>query len=271
MPTVLPIVNPDRAHVPYIIVTNSGAQRFDLFKGPFTRNDQCLSFCSPRSLDASPNSVLFAIVIVSPFSDNFWYLTVPYGIGRQVLDELLKIGAFSTNPGPEEKSSMSGAEVAESQSQEGWKKWRMRQWEKYQMMEMRTAAWRHLPLGYVTYDVSPPHIFFSPRPSNPEYVSTLKTCPGSGDDTRHQAIPYHEAPGYVSSNTIPRKMSSDALHDLVFNGFFRPDVIKVVNELRVSGGFESWLGRNVTMKDVMPYGEIKANEVFGIFAKEKWN
>lgn len=39
VPTVLRAANPDRAHVPNVIVVNAGTQRFDVFKGPFTLND----------------------------------------------------------------------------------------------------------------------------------------------------------------------------------------------------------------------------------------
>ena len=67
-----------------------------------------------------------SVVIVSPFSDNFWYLTVPYGIGKDVLEELLKIGAFST---PEQMASLSGPEMMELERDKEWREWRKLQWE----------------------------------------------------------------------------------------------------------------------------------------------
>ncbi|KAI1315735.1 hypothetical protein EDD11_000385 [Mortierella claussenii] len=61
---VLPIsvVDPARKN-PSLVVINSGSQRFDLFKGPFTLDDT---------------------YIVSPFHDDFVYATVPFRIAKNV-------------------------------------------------------------------------------------------------------------------------------------------------------------------------------------------
>ncbi|GJJ69459.1 hypothetical protein EMPS_01805 [Entomortierella parvispora] len=65
---VLPVavINATRPNPGYAIV-NSGSQRFDLFKGPFTYDDT---------------------FIVSPFHDDFVYVTVPYSVAKNVLSEL---------------------------------------------------------------------------------------------------------------------------------------------------------------------------------------
>lgn len=41
LPAIVRPANPDRAHRPNVILLNSGSQRFDMFAGPFTKNDQC--------------------------------------------------------------------------------------------------------------------------------------------------------------------------------------------------------------------------------------
>ncbi|KAH9976377.1 Metallo-dependent phosphatase-like protein [Lactifluus volemus] len=67
LPTVLAIDNL-RAHIPNIIIANSGSLRFDVLAGPFTRNDQ---------------------LTASPFSDTFRYIAgVPLGVASAVLPEL---------------------------------------------------------------------------------------------------------------------------------------------------------------------------------------
>lgn len=67
------VINPERADVPRLIITNTGHIRFDLVKGPFTYDD---SF------------------IVSPFDDAFQFIRdVPYTIASQVIN-ILNAGAY---------------------------------------------------------------------------------------------------------------------------------------------------------------------------------
>ncbi|KIL65228.1 hypothetical protein M378DRAFT_162158 [Amanita muscaria Koide BX008] len=69
--TVLPYslsVNNTRANIPNIIITNSGSQRFDLYAGPFDKNDQ---------------------LTISPFTDAFQYIAnVSLSVAKQVLPSL---------------------------------------------------------------------------------------------------------------------------------------------------------------------------------------
>jgi len=68
--TIVPeiIVNPERADIPHVILFNSGAIRFDIFKGRFTRD---------------------SALIATPFSNVFKYLPdVPYRLAKAVYDIL---------------------------------------------------------------------------------------------------------------------------------------------------------------------------------------
>ncbi|KAF9269445.1 hypothetical protein L218DRAFT_1029835 [Marasmius fiardii PR-910] len=66
-------INNTRASIPHIIITNSGSQRFDIYAGPFTKNDQ---------------------FTVSPFSDTFLYIPgIPLSVAAQVLPTLNSEGA----------------------------------------------------------------------------------------------------------------------------------------------------------------------------------
>ncbi|UZJ56308.1 hypothetical protein CBS101457_005628 [Exobasidium rhododendri] len=68
LPTVISTSNPSRSSIPNIVLANSGSQRFDVYKGPFTKNDQ---------------------YIVSPFKDSFLFLQdVPYQYASEILDGL---------------------------------------------------------------------------------------------------------------------------------------------------------------------------------------
>ena len=72
MQYALPL-NSSRSSVPNIMITNSGSQRFDLYSGPFTKNDQLTS---------------------SPFADSFLYIpNVPVSVASQVLPALNNAGA----------------------------------------------------------------------------------------------------------------------------------------------------------------------------------
>ncbi|KAH9935240.1 Metallo-dependent phosphatase-like protein, partial [Epithele typhae] len=72
MAAALPL-NSTRKGVPNVMITNSGSQRFDIYSGPFTKNDQ---------------------LTASPFTDAFLYIPdVPAGVASQVLPTLNHAGA----------------------------------------------------------------------------------------------------------------------------------------------------------------------------------
>jgi hypothetical protein len=67
------VINETRQAIPRYIISNTGGIRFDLYKGPFTYDDQ---------------------FIVSPFTDAFLYVPeVPCGLASTVLDSLNNAGA----------------------------------------------------------------------------------------------------------------------------------------------------------------------------------
>jgi 2',3'-cyclic-nucleotide 2'-phosphodiesterase (5'-nucleotidase family) len=217
LPTTLVTANPERASIPKIIIVNSGSQRFDLYKGPFTRNDQ---------------------FIVSPFNDEFLYVSAPFSIARQVLGLLNKSGTFRKRYGDidsEEDAEAYGAGYVDHR----YNRWLKRQWEERdQQLQARADA---PTLGYVTTD----------------------SCPGVGDDTLHTPIPHYSAPNYISS-PVPTGLADDAAIDLVFLDFFQSTVLQILNNL--SAGSKTY-----TASDVGKYGGLLTNEIFGIFAAEKWN
>jgi len=65
-PVALAINNP-RANIPNIIITNAMMLRYDVFEGPFTKNDQ---------------------LTAAPYPDAFVYITVKAGVAKKVLPTL---------------------------------------------------------------------------------------------------------------------------------------------------------------------------------------
>ena len=139
MPVALTINN-SCASIPNVMITNSGSQRFDLYSGPFTKNDQLTS---------------------SPFADSFLYIpNVTVSVASQVLPALNNAGANERRALAEDEAYARG-EVD----------MRFRRW--LEEMDRRTdgparRAAHNLTLGYVTSDVRIPSTPASGRaPAHP--------------------------------------------------------------------------------------------------------
>lgn len=125
MPGGLRIANQARKDVPFIAIVNSLSQRFDVFKGPFTRNDQ---------------------FTVSGFDDAFLFVTVPFGVGKQILDAL--------NGKSNQRASLDnemGQDYPESYVDGTFKAWLSHMWVAARPSRKQGED---LTIGYVTNDVS---------------------------------------------------------------------------------------------------------------------
>ncbi|KAB5590830.1 Vacuolar protein [Ceratobasidium theobromae] len=123
IPKALAVGNPSRASIPKTVIVNSGSQRFDLYAGPFTRNDQ---------------------FIVSPFNDAFLYFQVPASIASQVLARLNQKGASKRNV--EDPDVYARGDVD----------YRFNAWKRDQFERTyHERAIGNLTLGYVTTDSCP--------------------------------------------------------------------------------------------------------------------
>src|SRR5258708_7557858 len=130
MPVGLAIANPARASVPFIAIGNAGSQRFDLLAGTFTRNDQ---------------------FIVSPFGDAFFYVTVPFSVGIQILDTLNSKGTSSKRSA--DLHGETGEEYARGYVEGRFNAWMRDMWV-VAYSEGKHVERADLTLGYVTKDVS---------------------------------------------------------------------------------------------------------------------
>ncbi|KAF8589377.1 hypothetical protein K439DRAFT_1628820 [Ramaria rubella] len=159
---VLPValaINNSRASIPNIIISNSGEERFDLYAGTFTKNDQ---------------------ITVSPFTDSFQFLAnVSFSVASRVLDELNGSGS---------SSKKRSEQAMENLYKRGDVSMRFRQWlqDQWERSTLERRAIENLTLGYVTHDACPgvgddtPH---TPLPSfsTPDYIGS--PAPSVNDST----------------------------------------------------------------------------------------
>jgi hypothetical protein len=130
---VLPVslkINNSRASIPSIVIANSGSQRFDLYGGSFTKNDQ---------------------LTISPFTDAFNYIpNVPYGVAKQLTP-------YMNNAGSNNKRYVDAEERDTELYSMGYVGKRYRKWledmHRY-AQETKRAESVNGTLGYVTQDVS---------------------------------------------------------------------------------------------------------------------
>ena len=124
-------VNNSRASIPNVMITNSGSMRFDVYSGPFTKNDQ---------------------LTASPFADSFLYIpNVTLSVASQVLPAL-------NNAGANERRALDALDVRETEAYaRGEVDMLYRAW--LEEMDRRSygperRAADNATLGYVTHDVS---------------------------------------------------------------------------------------------------------------------
>ncbi|KAK0544959.1 hypothetical protein OC845_005335 [Tilletia horrida] len=222
LPTVISTSNPARAGTPNIVLANSGSQRFDLYAGNFTRNDE---------------------YIVSPFTDAFLYIpNVQYQYAIQVLGKLNAAGAYRRSlDGAVVKTERSGGASHSGEEYERgnvdaiFNEWRNDQWAAARAdiheLDKRAAA----TLGYVTTD----------------------DFGNDGDDTVHTAIPYVAQPDYVASPLTGNTTAVDPTTpvDVVFVDFIEPNVITILNGLQTNVKYDTSMVQpynSLTTQDLYP-------------------
>ncbi|KAI0685579.1 Metallo-dependent phosphatase-like protein [Cytidiella melzeri] len=122
-------INNTRASIPAFFVTNSGSQRFDLYSGPFTKNDQ---------------------LTASPFTDSFLFIpNITSGVAQNVFNALNNAGAN------ERKRELIEREERYKRGEVDmiYREWLREMDRREGAVERRAAA--NLTLGYVTTDSCP--------------------------------------------------------------------------------------------------------------------
>lgn len=220
---VLPdvVANPDRADVPRLAILNTGAIRFDIFKGAFTRD---------------------TTFIVSPFLSVLTYIPdVPYHQARQVLDLLNNAGKIMESA-PMDNRFMAIPEqlvihesiVHEAPESDG-----------------NMDASQQKPLG----DSADRR----PRPLLTEGYTTRDAIGDDGDDTVHKPVNFYVVPNCVQAEVgFPEEGEPETV-DLVFLDFITPWILMALRvvggeyseedvQLYAEGTFTdmmaNWIGEN---------------------------
>jgi hypothetical protein len=130
-------MNTSRTGIPSLLIISSGSQRFDIFKGPFTKND---------------------MLTASPFVNEYIYIPdVPFSAATKVLPALNRAGAERLWPGEPELEG-------ESRQMRMWRQERDVEKHYFDWLEDMHRQYRlhppsvaqdELTLGYVTFDVRP--------------------------------------------------------------------------------------------------------------------
>ncbi|PWN51706.1 hypothetical protein IE53DRAFT_341908 [Violaceomyces palustris] len=237
LPTVISTANPERKGVANIVLANSGSQRFDIYSGPFTKNDK---------------------YIVSPFTDAFQYIKdVPLKYAQQIVSSL----------NGDEQAQASSRRKREERAEEDRELFRgghvqhiFKQWQKdqYENEENKTAA---------QLDLEELDARAESKKTSLGYVTTDRCPGGPGDDTVHTAIPYFSVPDYVvspvSGNTTA--LGPDDKIDVVFLDFIASNVIRILNRLQTE--------RVYSVDDVAAYASpsLTTQEIYPEYAKVAWN
>ncbi|EJD02034.1 uncharacterized protein FOMMEDRAFT_134659 [Fomitiporia mediterranea MF3/22] len=228
--------NTTQTDTPALFLANSGSQRFDIFKGVFTKNDQ---------------------LTASPFPDAFWFVSgVEYGVAKQVAGKL---------------NEEDGADRKKKRSTRKRREWMKKLYERGEV-EARYRAWlEDMDLRYRVLSDELERRDDNATIETMGYVTT-DLCPGIGDDTIHTPAPFFSSPVYISSQdsstAFPPGVSDDSTSiDLVFVDFIATDVVDILNEITSEQGG----GRTFNESDVGVYAGLKANEVLGVFASVAWN
>jgi len=230
-------VNNTRSNIPNLIIAISGSQRFDIYAGSFTKNDQ---------------------LTVSPFNNAFLFIpNVTFSDASQILPNLNNAGASQRRAVMEELEARELESYGKGYVDMVYRKWLEEMDAGNDGFERRAA--QNLTLGYVTADVC--FKFFDGF--GQALISTifLQSCPGIGDDILHSPLPFNKAPDFIGS--IPPQVSAETPIDLVFVDFMETQLLEVLNSVQTT--------KNYTTADVQTYSPISTNQVFGVYAQKAWN
>ncbi|RYP75227.1 hypothetical protein DL771_002552 [Monosporascus sp. 5C6A] len=276
---VLPdiIVNEARRDMPRLAILNTGAVRFDIFKGPFTRDSTFL---------------------VSPFTSGFAYVPdVAYPVASKVLQLLNKGGPVFGTAGPlrerEVEVEVEAQEEVEVEVEvdamvevevevevERLGKREQQQRDVPGMPDRRYLAIPELmtPRAHHSATVSGARVADTgvQKPlhgggddNDPPLVSGYTTTDDlgdDGDDAVHAPIEFFEVPNCIQAEiAFPSSDSEEGGEppervDLVFNDYVRPWIIPA---LKFSGG-------DYSDEDVRPYVEGSFTDLLAGWVKENW-
>lgn len=197
---------PNTSSNPAIVMTNSGAMRFDVFAGPFTTDTTYL---------------------ICPFTSAFRQIkNVPYEAATQVLPLL-------NNQGPIPLKDL----LSFAKGEPGWDEHRLEDLVPHLPQKQPILPTQHLAGEQAPLNPSKDE---EDKPQVPGYT-TRDDAGSDGDDTVHQALTFYGVPNCVASN-LGFKADDDELPetlDLVYNEFIQDWVLLALRYLGINYGEEN--------------------------------
>ena len=258
LPDVVRSSFPARANASSLIIMNSGSQRFDVFAGAFTKNDQ---------------------YIVSPFRDAFLFVPdVPWYVARRLVHRLNELGAVhNEQPGAVHPAQGDADPIFHQYLRHAFYSYWLNRLSPTSASSTqspvpsgRPASARRLEelLEQVETDGSMaealPHLVGGSRGRSPSlgYV-TADSCSGLGDDTVHTPIPYSdEQPDYIAAQPVPLPSSDHDHVDVIFADFIAQSILSLLNTYDAR--------RHYTMADVSVWGNATTESLYSSFAQLHW-
>ncbi|CAK7229595.1 hypothetical protein SCUCBS95973_007279 [Sporothrix curviconia] len=266
---VLPeaVVRADRADVPRMVIINTGAMRFDIFRGAFTRD---------------------TTYIVSPFVSLVHYIPdVPYALARQVLAILNSQGPILSAMAADEAATVSAG------SRTGAMDWReMGVPEQYSLREEDNSR---VSKNFGGDEAAHQKPLFGRKAAvdmeggdddeaRPPLVAGYTTWDDfglDGDDAIHEPLPHFRLPNCIQADVnFPLASASDATAtgepetvDLVFFDFIQKFVLMALAYIERSGSAMTPDGtpyKHYTDADVETYLEGKFTDHFAEWVKQNW-
>ncbi|SPO20290.1 uncharacterized protein UTRI_00689_B [Ustilago trichophora] len=249
-----------------LVLINSGSQRFDVYSGPFTRNDQ---------------------YIVSPFKDRFLYMAdVPWGIAKHLLNGLLTFNKGAVVEVMQGDTQYSDGDAllryGSGFMEDIFVRWQKSQWFKFLQAE-RAAAAADAQAGNMTNSTINKSVEELEAEEDEELLKffhkydsldkpslgyrTIDQCAGPGDDTVHSPLPFNpNQPEYVASNPDPLPESDDEVVDVVFVDFMRKLMIELLNRYDLQRN-----GTGVyTVDQLKTWGDITTQLLYPRYAELEW-
>ncbi|GAA5849619.1 hypothetical protein JCM5353_004409 [Sporobolomyces roseus] len=231
----------DRPVKPFTVL-NTGSVRFDLFKGPFTRNDQW---------------------ILLPFPNNFLFVpSIPVKLASKLIPYLNLVGEHGLLPTQQLFTSSATTSDTETSNLT-----------RDQLISAESAHLEHSRRqSLLRSSESTSSIFgdlskggkWKMKPSSEGYV-TLDSCGPDelGDDTLHTPFKVSRQPIFVSTALSKEEEAVD----VVFFDFIQPDILSALNYLDEGKSGKTW-----GAEDVEVYVEdLTANTLLETWAKRAWN
>ncbi|KPI41325.1 uncharacterized protein AB675_8174 [Cyphellophora attinorum] len=212
---VLPVIanETSRSHKARFVLLNTGAIRFDIFKGPFTRD---------------------STFIVSPFTSSLRVLPdVPYGKAKQLIKILNSAGQIFSQV-TDKKLDLRDLAPASQHTVDSTSD-STRASQIVQSNEVQRVLIGHADTSALTSSVT----------LQPGYT-TSDDAGKDGDDTIHSTIDFYRVPNVIQSfvNSTSNPLSDEDTVDVVFNEFIQPYLLlalRFVGQIYEDGDTKTYL------------------------------